>query len=134
MTRIRRWGTMLKYGSEGSKYFITSQILPKDIAVAHMNGDIHIHDMDFYMLTETCCQIDLLKLFHNGFSTGHGYLREPNRYPLLCCARLHRYSGEPERNARRTGCADCLITAWLRALPRRTANSITRRSVIISTL
>ena len=27
-------GTMLKYGSEGSKYFITSHILPKDIAVA----------------------------------------------------------------------------------------------------
>ena len=33
-------GTMLKYGSEGSKYFITSHILPKDIAVAHMDGDI----------------------------------------------------------------------------------------------
>ena len=56
-------GTMLKYGSEGSKYFITHRILPKDIAAAHLNGDIHIHDMDFYMLTETCCQIDLLKLF-----------------------------------------------------------------------
>ena len=60
-------GTMLKYGSEGSKYFITSHILPKDIAVAHMDGDIHIHDMDFYMLTETCCQIDLLKLFKKWF-------------------------------------------------------------------
>ena len=71
-------GTMLKYGSEGSKYFIDNYILPKDIAAAHINGDIHIHDKDFYMLTETCCQIDLLKLFHNGFSTGHGTLREPN--------------------------------------------------------
>ena len=28
-------------------------------------------------LTTTCCQIDILKLFHGGFSTGHGYLREP---------------------------------------------------------
>ena len=52
-------GTMLKYGSEGSKYFIDNYILPKDIAAAHINGDIHIHDKDFYMLTETCCQIDL---------------------------------------------------------------------------
>ena len=40
-----------------------NSFLPKDIAVAHMDGDIHIHDMDFYMLTETCCQIDLDKLF-----------------------------------------------------------------------
>lgn len=30
------------------------------------------------ILTHNCCQIDLLKLFHSGFSTGHGFLREPN--------------------------------------------------------
>ena len=90
-------GTMLKYGSEGSKYFITSYILPKDIAVAHMDGDIHIHDMDFYMLTETCCQIDLLKLFKNGFSTGHGYLREPNdirSYAALACIAIQANQNE----------------------------------------
>lgn len=90
-------GTMLKYGSEGSKYFITSHILPKDITVAHMDGDIHIHDMDFYMLTETCCQIDLLKLFKNGFSTGHGYLREPNdirSYAALACIAIQANQNE----------------------------------------
>lgn len=90
-------GTMLKYGSEGSKYFITSHILPKDIAAAHMNGDIHIHDMDFYMLTETCCQINLLKLFKNGFSTGHGYLREPNdirSYAALACIAIQANQNE----------------------------------------
>lgn len=90
-------GTMLKYGSEGSKYFITSNILPKDIAVAHMDGDIHIHDMDFYMLTETCCQIDLLKLFKDGFSTGHGYLREPNdirSYAALACIAIQANQNE----------------------------------------
>jgi len=39
-------------------------------------------------LTETCCQIDLLKIFHGGFSTGHGHLREPNdirSYAALAC-------------------------------------------------
>lgn len=90
-------GTMLKYGSEGSKYFITSNILPKDIAVAHIDGDIHIHDMDFYMLTETCCQIDLLKLFKDGFSTGHGYLREPNdirSYAALACIAIQANQNE----------------------------------------
>lgn len=90
-------GTMLKYGSEGSKYFIIHRILPKDIAAAHVNGDIHIHDMDFYMLTETCCQIDLLKLFHDGFSTGHGYLREPNdirSYAALGCIAIQANQNE----------------------------------------
>lgn len=90
-------GTMLKYGSEGSKYFIDNYILPKDIAAAHINGDIHIHDKDFYMLTETCCQIDLLKLFSGGFSTGHGYLREPNSiqsYSALACIAIQANQNE----------------------------------------
>ena len=48
------------------------------VSYTHLNGDIHIHDMDFYTLTTTCCQIDLIALFKGGFSTGHGVLREPN--------------------------------------------------------
>lgn len=90
-------GTMLKYGSEGSKYFIDNYILPRDIAAAHINGDIHIHDKDFYMLTETCCQIDLIKLFKNGFSTGHGFLREPNSiqsYSSLACIAIQANQNE----------------------------------------
>ena len=90
-------GTMLKYGSEGSKYFVDNYILPKDVAAAHTGGDIHIHDKDFYMLTETCCQIDLLKLFHGGFSTGHGYLREPNgiqSYSALGCIAIQANQNE----------------------------------------
>ncbi|MDD6217680.1 MAG: anaerobic ribonucleoside triphosphate reductase [Selenomonadaceae bacterium] len=90
-------GTMLKYGSEGSKYYIDNYILPADIAAAHIEGDIHIHDKDFYMLTETCCQIDLLKLFANGFSTGHGYLREPNdirSYAALACIAIQANQNE----------------------------------------
>ncbi|MBQ9931669.1 MAG: anaerobic ribonucleoside-triphosphate reductase, partial [Firmicutes bacterium] len=90
-------GTMLKYGSEGSNYFVNNYILPKDIAGAHINGDIHIHDKDFYMLTETCCQIDLLKLFDGGFSTGHGFLREPNSiisYSALACIAIQANQNE----------------------------------------
>ena len=90
-------GTMLKYGSEGSKYFMDNYILPKDIAAAHINGDIHIHDKDFYMLTETCCQIDLLKLFHNGFFSGHGCLREPKSiisYSALACIAIQANQNE----------------------------------------
>lgn len=90
-------GTMLKYGSEGSKFFIDNYILPKDASAAHSNGDIHIHDKDFYMLTETCCQIDLIPLFKNGFSTGHGYLREPNSiesYSALGCIAIQANQNE----------------------------------------
>ncbi len=71
-------GTMLQYGSTVSKEFAKAYLMKPKFAEAHDNGDIHIHDMDFLpMGTTTCCQIDLRKLFKNGFSTGHGYLREP---------------------------------------------------------
>ncbi len=81
-------GTMLKYGSEGAKEFYKMYVIDPKYARAHENGDIHIHDMDFYTLTMTCCQIDLLSLLKGGFSTGHGHLREPNdieSYAALAC-------------------------------------------------
>jgi len=81
-------GTMLKYGSEGAKQFCEMFVLDPKHSKAHVEGDIHIHDMDFLTLTTTCCQIDLDKLFEGGFSTGHGYLREPNdiqTYSALAC-------------------------------------------------
>lgn len=82
-------GTMLKYGSEGSKQFYQMFMIKPEHAQAHIDGDIHIHDMDFApMGTTTCTQIDLIKLFDGGFSTGHGTLREPNdiaSYAALAC-------------------------------------------------
>ncbi len=81
-------GTMLKYGSVSAKEYYGMYVLDSKHSKAHRNGDIHIHDLDFYTLTTTCTQIDLKKLFHNGFSTGHGFLREPNdisSYSALAC-------------------------------------------------
>lgn len=81
-------GTMLKYGSEASKDYYEKYLLTEEQATAHREGYIHIHDFDFYALTTTCCQIDLLRLFKGGFSTGHGFLREPNdiqSYAALAC-------------------------------------------------
>ena len=81
-------GTMLKYGSEGSKQFCEMYVLDPVFSKAHAEGDIHIHDLDFYTLTTTCCQIDIVKLFKGGFCTGHGFLREPNdiaSYSALAC-------------------------------------------------
>ena len=90
-------GMMLKYGSESSKSFVDHYVLPEDMAKAHAEGDIHIHDKDFYLLTETCCQIDLHRLFKNGFSTGHGFLREPQSiesYAALACIALQSNQNE----------------------------------------
>lgn len=81
-------GTMLKYGSVSAKEFYEMYVLDPVHAKAHKDGYIHIHDLDFLTLTTTCCQIDLIKLFENGFSTGHGFLREPNdisSYSALAC-------------------------------------------------
>ena len=81
-------GTMLKYGSEGAKQFYEMFILDPKYSKAHIEGDIHIHDLDFLTLTTTCCQINIDKLFKGGFSTGHGFIREPNdiqSYAALAC-------------------------------------------------
>lgn len=81
-------GTMLRYGSESAKQFYDMYVLNPAHSKAHREGDIHIHDLDFLTLTTTCCQIDLIKLFKDGFSTGHGFLREPNSimtYSALAC-------------------------------------------------
>jgi ribonucleoside-triphosphate reductase len=81
-------GTMLKYGSETAKQYYQMSVLSEPHAKAHREGDIHIHDLDFYTLTTTCCQIDIVKLFEGGFSTGHGVLREPSditSYSALAC-------------------------------------------------
>ena len=72
-------GTMLQYGSTISKEFAKSYLMKPKFASAHDDGTIHIHDMDFLpMGTTTCMQIELDRLFKNGFSTGHGHLRRPN--------------------------------------------------------
>ncbi len=81
-------GSMLKFGSEGAKQFYDMYVLDPRFAKAHREGDIHIHDLDFYTLTTTCTQIELSSLFRGGFSTGHGYLREPQditSYAALAC-------------------------------------------------
>lgn len=71
-------GQMLKVGAEGMKAFIDDRVLSEEALEADKAGFIHIHDKDFSLFTFNCCQLDLKKLFSGGFSTGHGFLREPN--------------------------------------------------------
>lgn len=80
-------GIMLKLGSEASKQFVDN-VLPEKFMQMDKEGYVHLHDKDFSMICFNCCQIDLLKVFHGGFCTGHGFLREPNSirsYGALAC-------------------------------------------------
>lgn len=70
---------MLQIASAASKRYYLSRLIPQDQAQAHINGDIHIHDLDFYGKTLTCIQIPLGKLLREGFNNGHGYIRPPKR-------------------------------------------------------
>ena len=70
-------GAMLQYGSNAAREYYLEKMVDPEIAGLHRNGDIHIHDLDFYGWTTTCTQIELRRLFKGGFDTGHGHLREP---------------------------------------------------------
>ncbi len=70
---------MLQIASAASKKYYLTRLIPEEMSHAHLRGDIHIHDLDFYGKTLTCLQIPLHKLLSEGFNTGHGYIRPPKR-------------------------------------------------------
>ncbi len=73
---------MLQYGANTAKEYNLEYLIKPAIAELHRDGWIHIHDLDFYAWTTTCTQIELRKLFKNGFNTGHGHLRAPKSIGL----------------------------------------------------
>lgn len=70
---------MLQIASAASKQYYLTRLIPEEMARAHIEGDYHIHDLDFYGKTLTCVQIPLGRLLENGFNNGHGYIRPPKR-------------------------------------------------------
>ena len=70
-------GAMLQMGANSAKEYYLDNMVKPTYAELHRKGYIHIHDLDFYGWTTTCTQIELRKLFANGFNTGHGHLRPP---------------------------------------------------------
>ena len=71
-------GIMLKLGTEGAKSYVYNYFLDEDVSKACKEGILHYHDADFSLITFNCLQLRIKKVFKNGFSTGHGFLREPN--------------------------------------------------------
>lgn len=72
-------GTMFSYGQTISNEFSKAYLIKRKFVDLHESGELYIHDLDYYpMGTTATCHIDLEKLFKDGFSTGYGFLREPN--------------------------------------------------------
>lgn len=61
--------------------------LPKHVKHAHLNGDIHFHDLDYhpYMPMTNCCLIDIPNMLAHGFKIGNAMrkLNHQNRFKLL---------------------------------------------------
>ena len=71
-------GKLQQIANEASKIFALKNLVNKKAAKAHMDGDIHIHDLDYYATkTTTCTQIDLGEMLKNGIWNEHGYIRPP---------------------------------------------------------
>ena len=70
---------MLQIASAASKAYYLNRLIPEQMSQAHIRGDIHIHDLDFYGKTLNCVQIPLGRLLRDGFNNGHGYIRPPKR-------------------------------------------------------
>ena len=70
---------MLQIASAASKAYYLTRLIPEHMSQAHLRGDIHIHDLDFYGKTLNCVQIPLGRLLREGFNNGHGYIRPPKR-------------------------------------------------------
>lgn len=70
---------MLQIASAASKHYYLNNIIPEEMSRAHINGDVHIHDLDYYGKTLNCLQIDLTELLMKGFNTGYGFIRPPKR-------------------------------------------------------
>ena len=98
-------GAMLQQGANTAKEYYLDTMIDPEHARLHREGYIHIHDLDFYGWTTTCCQIDLLKLFEGGFNTGHGHLREPKG--ILSYAALAAIAIQSNQNDQHGGQAIC---------------------------
>lgn len=61
-----------------SKEYASNRLLPKDIADAHKNGDIHFHDLDYTLAGYyNCMLIDFPGMLENGFTMGGAEIEQP---------------------------------------------------------
>lgn len=64
---------------EVAKHLALTELLPEDVAQAHIKGDIHWHDADYSPLFPmvNCCIIDLEGMLTRGFKMGNAEITQP---------------------------------------------------------
>ena len=70
---------LLRIASESNKWTQTSSVIPKEMAKLHENGDLYFHDLDSYNLTTNCLHVPTRKMLTEGFNTGYGTIKRPQR-------------------------------------------------------
>lgn len=69
-----------------SKHLAVTQILPKHIAKAHVDGFIHVHDCDYLVsrpLTN-CCLVNYPDMLQRGFRIGNASISSPKSIGVAC--------------------------------------------------
>ncbi|ANQ65364.1 anaerobic ribonucleoside triphosphate reductase [Staphylococcus equorum] len=62
-----------------SKSYALDYLLPKQVAEAHKQGDIHFHDLDYHPFQPltNCCLIDAESMLEDGFQIGNATVTSP---------------------------------------------------------
>ena len=81
MSSMTPAGQMMRFASEVSKMYTLENLVSPEFKEAHNNGEIHIHDLDYYpSKTTTCLQYDLAdkgsKKHNNLCHTGDNYFSD----------------------------------------------------------
>lgn len=67
---------MAQIAESVNKMYALERLIPPDIAQAHKDGKIYIHDLGFYGITYNCLNFEIHKVLNN-MKMPHGYLRRP---------------------------------------------------------
>lgn len=70
---------MYQIASEASKSYYLNKLIPKHLSRLHKNGDIHIHDLDYYSKCQNCLSIPLEQLLRTGYNGEYGFVNSPKR-------------------------------------------------------
>ncbi len=70
---------------EVSKDIASRILLPENLVKAHNNGEIHFHDMDYYIQDMfNCCLVNIKDMFENGTVMNDKMIAEPKSFSVAC--------------------------------------------------
>ena len=110
-------GIISKIGFETSKEFAMNECLQADQKIAHELGDIHIHDLDWYLTGSlTCCASEVDVILKDGFMDSHGGARGVKRLStaVALCAISMQKSQNLQHGAQMIPALDFYLAPYVR--------------------